>query len=399
MLINGQYPGPTIIADWGDMISITVQNSLQSNGTSFHWHGIRQLNTNYMDGVNGITECPVAPGDSKTYLFQATQHGTSWYHSHFSVQYGNGVIGAIQINGPATSNYDLDLGTYTVNDWYYQTADQISAIAEANLQQAAPPPPADTVLINGTNKNAAGGGSYGTVTLKPGKSHRLRIINTSIDNSIRVSLDGHSFSVISADFVPIKPYTTEWVLLGIGQRYDVIINATETAGNYWFRATPAADCASANKFYAQSIFTYEGTTVADPTTSAATAPSVCQDESPIVPWWNSSVPSTDFASQIGDLEFSIDVEQVSTNGQNIVVWGVNLTAIDIDWEDPTLEYVVTGNTSYPSVYNLIELPTANIWTYWIIQETGGAAAPVPIPHPIHLHGYVIIFVAQAPRTC
>jgi hypothetical protein len=73
LLINDQYPGPTIYADWGDMISITVKNSLQNNGTGIHCHGIRQLNSNVQDGANGLTECPLAPGQSKTYIFQATQ--------------------------------------------------------------------------------------------------------------------------------------------------------------------------------------------------------------------------------------------------------------------------------------------------------------------------------------
>lgn len=384
LLINGQMPGPTVYANWGDTVQITVKNSLPSNGTGIHWHGVRQLNTNTQDGTNGITECPLAPGDTKTYTFQATQYGTSWYHSHFSSQYGDGVVGGLVFEGPATSNYDIDLGTYTIQDWFYETAFQIESEANANLQSGSAPPPPDNVLINGTNQNAAGGGQYGNVQLAPGKKHRLRLINTSVDNAIRVQLDGHPFTVITSDFVPIHPYTTNWVLLGIGQRYDVIITANQTSGNYWFRAETATDCASANNFYGRSIFTYSGTTVADPTTSGVTAPSVCKDESPLSPWWNTTVPSSDFTSQVSSLDVDIDVSKVQTNNRSIVVWGVNLTAIDIDWEKPTLEYVVTGNTSYPQVYNLIELPTEGIWTYWIIQETAGTQ--VPIPHPIHLHG-------------
>ena len=385
LLVNNQLPGPTIYANWGDTVSVTVKNSLPNNGTSIHWHGVRQLNTNTQDGTNGLTECPLAPGDTKTYSFKATQYGTSWYHSHFSSQYGDGVFGGVVFEGPATSNYDLDLGVYTIQDWFYQTAFQIEAEATANLQTGSAPPPADSILLNGTNKNAAGGGQYGNVQLTLGKTHRLRLINTSVDNAIRVSLDGHPFTVITSDFVPIKPFTTDWVLLAIGQRYDVIITANQTSGNYWFRAEVATDCASSNNFYGRSIFTYSGTQVADPTTSGTTAPNVCHDESPLAPWWNTTVPSSDFSSQVEALYVDIDVQQVTTNNKSIVVWGINLTAIDIDWEKPTLEYVVTSNTSYPHVDNLIELPTAGIWTYWIIQETSGTK--VRIPHPIHLHGH------------
>lgn len=103
-----------------------------------------------------------------------------------------------------------------VNDWYYKTASQINAIAADNLQHGAGPPPGDTILINGTNKNAAGGGAYGKVTLTKGKKYLLRLINPSVDAQIRVSLDGHLFNVVTSDLVPIKPFTTNWLLLGIG---------------------------------------------------------------------------------------------------------------------------------------------------------------------------------------
>jgi hypothetical protein len=63
LLLNGQYPGPTIFADWGDTISVTLKNSMQANGTGLHWHGLRQLHTTTEDGANGLTECPLAPGD------------------------------------------------------------------------------------------------------------------------------------------------------------------------------------------------------------------------------------------------------------------------------------------------------------------------------------------------
>jgi FtsP/CotA-like multicopper oxidase with cupredoxin domain len=384
MLINNQYPGPVIGANWGDMISVTVKNSLPNNGTSMHWHGMRQLGTNTMDGVNGITECPIAPGDSKTYTFQATQYGTTWYHSHFSVQYGNGVVGPLVINGPAAANYDIDLGPYPVTDWYYVTADQLAFAAENNLQTGSAPPPADTILINGTNMNSAGGGKYSQVKLTKGKKHLLRLINTSMDNMIWVSLDGHPFTVITSDLVPIHSYQTQWLLLAIGQRYDVVINANQTSDNYWFRAEVATQCASSNNYYGRSIFTYSDATVAIPTSNGTSRPTTCQD--PLgVPWWNTTIPSADFAQQVQDLEVDLNVSNVTTNGQNVVAWGINMTAIDIDWRNPTLQYVKDGNSSFPHTYNLIELPTEGIWTYWIIQETAGTQ--VPIPHPMHLHGH------------
>lgn len=237
------------------------------------------------------------------------------------------------------------------------------------MQAGQPPPPADNIIINGTNKNAAGGGKYGKVSITKGKKYRLRLLNTGVDNMIRVSLDNHPFTVITSDLVPIKPYTTNWVLIGIGQRYDVIFTANQTVGNYWFRANVATDCFSANNFKGLSIFSYAGADSSDPTSSAFDEPSTCKDETPLVPWVPNTVSSTAFVQQVQNLQVDIDVEQVTTNGQNIVVWGVNLTAIDVNWDKPTLEYVKTGNTSYPRVFNLIEIPNEGIVSLPLITKS------------------------------
>lgn len=218
LLINNRMPGPVITANWGDTIRVTIRNRMQHNGTSIHWHGLRQLNSVTQDGVNGITECALAPGDAKTYQFKATEYGTSWYHSHFSGQYGDGVIGSMVINGPATANYDIDLGPYILQDWYYITAYQAGARA-FNGGLGGPPPTGDNILINGTNRNAAGGGNYNRVSITRGKKYRLRIINTAIDAGFVVSLDGHPFQVISHDFVPVVPYTTNYLKVAIGKPF------------------------------------------------------------------------------------------------------------------------------------------------------------------------------------
>jgi FtsP/CotA-like multicopper oxidase with cupredoxin domain len=72
MAVNGSIPGPTIFADWGDWVEVHVVNTLteSKNGTSLHFHGIRQNYTNQMDGVSSITQCPTAPGDSYVYKWR-----------------------------------------------------------------------------------------------------------------------------------------------------------------------------------------------------------------------------------------------------------------------------------------------------------------------------------------
>jgi FtsP/CotA-like multicopper oxidase with cupredoxin domain len=171
---------------------------------------MRQLNTNNMDGTNGLTECPIAPGQNKTYTIRATQYGTSWYHSHQSLQSGEGLLGPIIINGPSTSNYDIDLGALPMTDWYRAPLFQIYA------SKPSGPPTSDSLLSNGTGV-FNGTGSYATTTLIPGKKHKLRLINTSTSSFLHVALDQHTFTVIAADFVPIRPFTTSNLSLAIGK--------------------------------------------------------------------------------------------------------------------------------------------------------------------------------------
>lgn len=91
--VNGTIPGPPIIANWGDNVVIHVTNKLTNNGTSIHWHGMRQNFTNEYDGTSAITECPGVPNQRVTYRWRAVQYGTAWYHSHYNLQAFEGVFG------------------------------------------------------------------------------------------------------------------------------------------------------------------------------------------------------------------------------------------------------------------------------------------------------------------
>ena len=81
LVVNEAFPGPLIEANWGDWIQVNVTNLLPDEGTTLHWHRLLQKNTMFYDGVPAVTQCPIAPGKSLTYLFRADMYGTSWYHS------------------------------------------------------------------------------------------------------------------------------------------------------------------------------------------------------------------------------------------------------------------------------------------------------------------------------
>lgn len=215
-------PSPCLTYFLGDTVVVHVTNSLSSatNGTSIHFHGIRQNYTNQNDGVSSITQCPTPPGSSITYTWRAVQYGSTWYHSHFALQAWEGVFGGIIINGPATANYDEDLGSLFLNDWDHSTVDQLYIQAESSG-----PPTLDNGLINGTNiygddDSTTQTGHRFNVSFTEGTSYRLRLVNAAVDSHFMFSVDGHTLEVISMDLVPITPYTTTVLSMGMGMAYS-----------------------------------------------------------------------------------------------------------------------------------------------------------------------------------
>jgi hypothetical protein len=255
-----------------------------------------------------------------------------------------------------------------LQDRFYKTTPQLEKIILDNLQRNVGPPPGDTILINGTNKNVKGGGNYNQVRLTKGKKYRLRLINMSLDNYIRVSLDKHVFQVITADFVPVKPFYTDWILISIGQRYDVVIFADQTAGNYWFRAEPATDCRSTNNFPGRAIFSYDNVTVATPTTSAANFVADCIEPLPS-PFWKQPVPNGNFSSIASSLNVGLTRAQAVPGGDTVVLWALNASSMNVAWEKPTLSYIMDGNSSYPPRLNIIPILSKGNWNYWLIVSS------------------------------
>lgn len=213
--VNESVPGPTLFANWGDEVHIHVTNNLGkwSNDTqtlaavsaetpaavSIHWHGIRQLGSPMYDGVPSITQCPIPYPQTFTYKWRATQYGTSWYHSHIGLQAWQGLFGGKIINGPATHNYDEDLGILFLNDWDNRTMHDLYDYAQ-NLG----PVTMDTGLLNGTNEYLGMGHRF-SKNVTEGKSYRLRIVNAAVETMFKFMIDSHNLTVIAMDLVPIHP--------------------------------------------------------------------------------------------------------------------------------------------------------------------------------------------------
>jgi FtsP/CotA-like multicopper oxidase with cupredoxin domain len=387
---NGTIPGPTITADWGDTLKIHVTNNLAENGTAIHWHGIRQKGSMEYDGVPGVTQCPIAPGDTLTYEFQATQYGSTWYHSHFTLQYGDGLLGPLVINGPATANYDEDLGPVFLSDWAHEDAfDLWDTVA-----RLGGPPELENGLINGKN-TFNGGGERSEFTFSEGTSYRLRLVNTAIDGYIRFAVDNHTLTVIANDLVPIVPYEADSIIIGIGQRYDVVINATQTSGDYWMRAIWQTSCSNNTAGWVNDILAivrYDSSSTADPTTTndAVNSASACQDEP-----YASLVPH--LALAVGS-DYTVEDElavsfATSTGTPALFTWTINDSSLWLNWSDPTILRIDNGDTIWPTDYNVEPVTLVDEWVIYVIENSA-----IPLNHPIHLHGHDFWVVAQESTT-
>lgn len=103
--------------------------------------------TGFSDGVPGVTQCPIAKNDTYTYEFTATQYGTTWYHSHYSLQYTDGLLGPLTIYGPASVvDYDDALEPLMLADRIHQGA--FGRWTWVTVENHNPPIPMDTILIN-----------------------------------------------------------------------------------------------------------------------------------------------------------------------------------------------------------------------------------------------------------
>ncbi|KAL4994515.1 multicopper oxidase-domain-containing protein [Aspergillus recurvatus] len=377
LVFNGTLPGPLIEANWGDELVIHVTNGLEHNGTAIHWHGIWQRGTNQQDGVPGVTQCPIPPGQTYTYRFRATQYGTSWYHSHFSLQLADGLYGPLAIHGPASADYDVGLGPVFISDWYHKSAfilwEEPSRYGGFPVRANAVPP---TGLFNGSNI-FSGGGRRSEVAVEKGKKYRLRLIESSVDGWMKFSIDRHKLTVVSADLVPIELYETDAVILTLGQRYDVVFEANQDIGNYWMRAVYQTACNGLDIEDAdiRGILRYEGAEVSDPTNSQWTSiRNSCGDEpyDKLVPYKNLHVA---WYYDLPELYFH---------------WTLNTKALTIDWANPTIKLIYNNQSVFPTDYNIYEVPNKDQWTYCVIQDVGLVNAY----HPFHLHGHDFFILAQ-----
>jgi FtsP/CotA-like multicopper oxidase with cupredoxin domain len=196
MAYNGQIPGPQINAELGDEVRIELTNKLDEP-TVLHLHGMTLPNA--MDGVPAITQDPVMPGDTFSYEFTVKNTGSNMYHSHFNAatQVPSGLLGAFVVADPKDPVVDQDV-TMILNDGPL-----------------------------GFTINGKGFPATAPIAAAKGDLIRIRYMNEGLQIH-PMHLHGIPQKVVSKDgHILEHPYTADTILVGPGERYDVLVEADQ----------------------------------------------------------------------------------------------------------------------------------------------------------------------------
>ena len=197
---NGVVPGPTLKADVGDKVRIVIKNELPES-TAIHFHGLTTPNA--MDGVPDITQEPIKPGATFTYEFTAKGPAVGMYHSHQNavVQVPNGMAGAFLVG-------------------------QIPVPQGVTVAQELPFMLNDAGTI-GLSINGKSFPATAPIVAKQGDYLLVHYLNEGV-MAHPMHLHGMTQRVIAKDGIPLQfPYDADTILVGPGERYTVLVHATE----------------------------------------------------------------------------------------------------------------------------------------------------------------------------
>ena len=244
---DGQAPGPVLRARQGDRFERRLVNELQVP-TSVHWHGIRIDNA--MDGVAGLTQDPVAPGDTFDYSFDLPDAGTYWYHAHTRSfeQVARGLYGALIVEETDAPDVDRE-DVLVMDDWRLDPATaQIDSDFGAWHDLSHAGRMGNLLTTNGAFDLV--------LEARRNERRRLRLINAANARILVLSLAGLEGWVMALDGMPLdapEPADGELVLAP-GQRIDLIVDVTAEQGEMAHVAHRADD----GEWWSQAAWTVNG---------------------------------------------------------------------------------------------------------------------------------------------
>ncbi|WP_232700683.1 multicopper oxidase family protein [Halobacterium wangiae] len=230
-LYEGQFPGPELRVQEDDVLSVEVTNDLQEE-TTIHWHGIPVPNP--VDGVPNVTQDPVASGDTFTYTFRAEPPGTYFYHSHVGLQLDCGLFGPLIVE-ERDPHVEYDREYVVVLDDYLPREPELpSGGGRGGGMMGDTRPPYEGLLVNGRLPE-----DPERFDVTEGERIRFRFVNAASATVFGVQIAGHEMTVTHADGRPVEPVDTDSFAFGAGERYDVVVEATNPGS--WFVQANALD--------------------------------------------------------------------------------------------------------------------------------------------------------------
>jgi FtsP/CotA-like multicopper oxidase with cupredoxin domain len=220
---DGTIPGRLFRLRQGEPVRIAVENRLDQD-TTVHWHGIRLVNA--MDGVPGLTQPPINPGETFTYEFTPPDAGTFWYHphAHSLQQLGRGLAGPLIVEEREPVVADRDI-LWVLQDWRLTADSQISPDFGSMMDAAMAGRVGNAVTINGSKP--------GDLSVHAGERIRLRLANAALARILAPRFEGHRPIVIAVDGQPCEPHEPEGgrLVLGPAMRIDVLLDAEGEPGH------------------------------------------------------------------------------------------------------------------------------------------------------------------------
>ncbi|MFF1403305.1 multicopper oxidase family protein [Streptomyces sp. NPDC058294] len=268
---NESLPGPLVRVTAGDVLDLTLTNRLPAT-TTLHSHGVR-LRCD-MDGTPDLTQAAIKPGADFRYRFTVPHPGTYLLHSHVGMQPDRALYAPLVVDDPKEPlSYDKEW-LVVLDDWVDgvqgSTPDEVlrqlkpgadgsmsmhgmagpghgspgpHGSASAHASPSRKPAGPSRVLRESHSRILHGDGgsvdyphylvngrvntSPSAFRCRPGDRIRLRIVNAGSETAFRVALGGHTMTVTHTDGYPVRHTETDALLVGMAERYDVLVTAKD----------------------------------------------------------------------------------------------------------------------------------------------------------------------------
>jgi len=231
---NGQIPGPTLRVRQGSSLTVNFTNNLDVD-TTVHWHGIRVKNE--FDGVPGVTQKPVRPGETFAYRLNFPDPGVYWYHPHVREDFQQelGLYGNIIVEPSDPSYYNrVDREETLILDDIRMSGGDIEAFSEDYVRRSLMGRFGNVMLVDGKED----------YRLDVGKGERIRFYITDAANArtFNLSIEGQEMVLVGDDSGRYeRDALVDSIIISPGERRIVEVQFDEPGSYSIIHRTPDSE--------------------------------------------------------------------------------------------------------------------------------------------------------------